>query len=271
MKAFLYGAPIGVLGGLIGLGGAEFRLPVLTGVFRYSAKQAVPLNLAISLVTVAVAFVARAVTASMHDLYPIMPLVCMLTIGSILGAYRGSKYLHQWHDPWVERAVMALLILIGLLLILESFLVFEAKQVFMNHTLNLFLGVVFGFGIGIISSLLGVAGGEVIIPTLVLMFGVDIKDAGTASLLISLPTITVGLLQYWRQGSYDAAREIREVVVPMSAGSALGAVVGAVMLGLVHAEDLKFALGLLLIASAVKVFGRTAKKALMTPESGEVH
>jgi hypothetical protein len=26
MKAFLYGAPIGMLGGLIGLGGAEFRL-----------------------------------------------------------------------------------------------------------------------------------------------------------------------------------------------------------------------------------------------------
>ena len=38
MRAFLYGAPIGVLGGLIGLGGAEFRLPVLTEVFRYSAR-----------------------------------------------------------------------------------------------------------------------------------------------------------------------------------------------------------------------------------------
>ena len=38
MRAFLYGAPIGVLGGLIGLGGAEFRLQVLTEVFRYSAR-----------------------------------------------------------------------------------------------------------------------------------------------------------------------------------------------------------------------------------------
>jgi uncharacterized membrane protein YfcA len=33
VAALLYGAPIGLLGGLIGLGGAEFRLPVLAGVF----------------------------------------------------------------------------------------------------------------------------------------------------------------------------------------------------------------------------------------------
>ena len=36
LLAFLYGAPIGALGGLIGLGGAEFRLPVLKAVFNYS-------------------------------------------------------------------------------------------------------------------------------------------------------------------------------------------------------------------------------------------
>jgi uncharacterized protein len=50
--ALAYGAPIGLLGGLIGLGGAEFRLPVLAGVFGYRARRAVALNLAISPITV---------------------------------------------------------------------------------------------------------------------------------------------------------------------------------------------------------------------------
>ncbi|WP_242050657.1 hypothetical protein [Oculatella sp. FACHB-28] len=37
--AFAWGALVGVLGGLIGLGGAEFRLPVLVSVFHYRTLQ----------------------------------------------------------------------------------------------------------------------------------------------------------------------------------------------------------------------------------------
>jgi len=43
----------------MGLGGAEFRLPVLAGVFGYAARRAVALNLAISLVTVVSALIIR--------------------------------------------------------------------------------------------------------------------------------------------------------------------------------------------------------------------
>ena len=49
--SFFYAIPIGVLGGLVGLGGAEFRLPVLAGPLNYTARQAVPLNLVVSLVS----------------------------------------------------------------------------------------------------------------------------------------------------------------------------------------------------------------------------
>ena len=49
----LAGSLIGTLGGLIGLGGAEFRLPVLMGVFRLATLEAVILNKAMSLVVVA--------------------------------------------------------------------------------------------------------------------------------------------------------------------------------------------------------------------------
>jgi uncharacterized protein len=60
--AFAGGAVIGALGGLIGLGGAEFRLPLLIGMFRFGALQAVILNKAMSLVVVASALPFRAAT-----------------------------------------------------------------------------------------------------------------------------------------------------------------------------------------------------------------
>ncbi|TLD41656.1 MAG: putative membrane protein [Candidatus Jettenia ecosi] len=46
-----------------------------------------------------------------------------------------------------------------------------------------------GIGVGVFSSMLGVAGGELIIPTIMLLFSVDIKLAGSLSLAISIPTI----------------------------------------------------------------------------------
>lgn len=59
LLAFVYAVPIRLLGGLIGLGGAEFRLPVLAGPLGYTAKQAIPLNLAVSLITPAAALFTR--------------------------------------------------------------------------------------------------------------------------------------------------------------------------------------------------------------------
>jgi hypothetical protein len=44
--------------------------------------------------------------------------------------------------------------------------------------IRIIAGLLFGFMIGAISSLLGVAGGEVIIPTLVFCYGVPVKTDG---------------------------------------------------------------------------------------------
>jgi uncharacterized protein len=65
-------------------------------------------------------------------------------------------------------------------------------------------GVIAGFGIGIVAALLGVAGGELLIPTLVLLFGADIKLAGSLSLAVSLPTMIVGFSRYSRDRSFPS-------------------------------------------------------------------
>ena len=61
----------------------------------------------------------------------------------------------------------------------------------MTGAAQMVAGIVAGFVIGVIASLLGVAGGEFLIPTLVLLFGADIKLAGRLSLAVSLPNMLV--------------------------------------------------------------------------------
>lgn len=53
--AFGAAVPIATLGGMIGLGEAKFRLPALAGSLGYAARRAAPLNLLVSLTTLAAA------------------------------------------------------------------------------------------------------------------------------------------------------------------------------------------------------------------------
>jgi uncharacterized protein len=53
--SFVAGAGVGVLGGMIGLGGAEFRLPLLIGVFGFVALAVVIVNKVTSLIVVVTA------------------------------------------------------------------------------------------------------------------------------------------------------------------------------------------------------------------------
>lgn len=253
--AFLYAVPIGLLGGLIGLGGAEFRLPVLAGPLRYSPRQAVPLNLAISLVTVAAAFVIRSRTLSLSSIASLWPAILALIAGAVVAAFLGTSLVGRFSDALLERVILALLIAIGLALIIEGFLPQETPDFLPpNLVWRIGAGILFGLAIGLVSSLLGVAGGELIIPTLVFAYGVDIKTAGTTSLLISLPTVLVGVIRYARQGAFVQRQPLTETIAPMSLGSVIGAVVGGMLVGVVPAELLKITLGLILNISAFRIF-----------------
>src|SRR5215210_4195254 len=113
MAALLYGAPIGLLGGLIGLGGAEFRLPVLAGVFGYAARRAVALNLAISLVTVVSALIIRGGTLSLAPLVSLLPVAAAMIAGAVSAAYLGTALVHRVSERLLERVILVFLVVIG--------------------------------------------------------------------------------------------------------------------------------------------------------------
>jgi uncharacterized protein len=257
VAALLYGAPIGLLGGLIGLGGAEFRLPVLAGVFGYAARRAVALNLAISLVTVVSALLIRGGTLSFAPLLGLLPVIAAMIAGAVSAAYVGTALMHRVSERLLERVILVFLVVIGIALIVEAFLPQDVPGLLPDPLLfRIVAAVDFGLAVGLVSSLLGVAGGELIIPTLVFAFGAGIKTAGTASLLISLPTVAVGVLRHRRLGSFADRADLTRTVAPMGAGSVIGAVAGGFLVGVVAASVLKFVLGVILIVSAMRIFYR---------------
>jgi uncharacterized membrane protein YfcA len=249
--AFIGGAVIGALGGLIGLGGAEFRLPLLIGAFRFAALQAVILNKAMSLVVVASALPFRASAVPFSALAAHWSIIVNLLCGSLLGAWFGAGWATRLASQSLYRVIAILLVGIAGVLLLGHDV---ATGAVLTGAAQAIAGVVAGFAIGVIAALLGVAGGELLIPTLVLLFGADIKLAGSLSLAVSLPTMLVGFARYSRDRSFVVLGENRRFVLVMAAGSIVGSFIGGRLLGFVPSPILLPLLAVILLISAIKVW-----------------
>ncbi|MEV7075086.1 sulfite exporter TauE/SafE family protein [Streptomyces sp. NPDC093990] len=245
------GAAIGVLGGMIGLGGAEFRLPLLIGLFGFAALSAVILNKAMSLVVVLVALPARLAAVSAGEVAAHWSVAVNLLAGSLLGAWAGATWAVRMRSSTLYKVLAALMMLMATALL--------ATHLSTVGTLALPLwaqvpiGVVAGFGIGVVAAIMGVAGGELLIPTIVLLFGLDIKAAGSLSLLVSLPTMLVAFARYSRDGSFAVLGANRRFALVMIAGSIAGAALGGLLLGVFPELVLIPVLSVILLVSAVKL------------------
>jgi uncharacterized membrane protein YfcA len=250
--AFGAGTVIGALGGLIGLGGAEFRLPLLLGLFRFRALEAVILNKAMSLIVVATALPFRAATVPLAVVLASWPTILNLLAGSLLGAWLGAGWATRLSSRGLYRVIAVLLALIAAALLFGHGT--HVVGALVTGEAQIAAGVAAGFVIGVIASLLGVAGGELLIPTLVLLFGADVKLAGSLSLAVSLPTMVVGFARYSRDRSFKVLAANKMFVSVMAAGSVLGTFIGGQLLGLVPDYVLLPVLAAILSISALKVW-----------------
>ena len=103
--------------------------------------------------------------------------------------------------------------------------------------------------------MLGVAGGELIIPAIILLCGIEIKLAGSMSLCVSIPTVLLGILKYRQNREFKIIKINKNFLISMTIGSVIGAFTGSRMLACVDVTALQIILGVILLISAVKIFG----------------
>lgn len=254
--AFGIGTAVGAAGGLIGLGGAEFRLAALVGTLRFTAREAVAVNLVASFIVLATALPFRAGAVPWEAIAPHLPAVLGMLLGSMSAAWIGAGWLRRTSDRLLGRLILGLLVGLGCVLIAEGlFLAEPSRLVGEGMAPTVLVAAACGIVIGLVSSLLGVAGGELIIPVFILLFGVDVKVAGSMSMLVGMPTIAVGLLRHFEAGSVLREPAVwGATILPLGAGSVAGAILGASLLWLVPSQALKIGLGIILIWSAWGVF-----------------
>ena len=253
---FFAGGAIGALGGLIGLGGAEFRLPVLKGIFRLQTLEAVIFNKAMSLIVVTVALIARSITILPSELLAYWPIALNLLAGSLIGAWLAAGSAIRMRAKTLDYVVFTLLVGLAILMVAQHLAHPgpTTEPLLDDGVVRWIAGLMAGLGIGAVAAFLGVAGGELLIPTITLLYGVDIRLAGSLSLAISLPTMLAGMLRYTQAGQFAVLGREEALFRGMGAGSVIGAIGGGLAIGLVAPDWLILLLAAILLISAWKAF-----------------
>lgn len=192
MISYLLASLIGLSLGLLGGGGSILTVPVLVYALDMNAKTSIALSLAIVGVTSFFGFLGHYKNKNVD-----LKIVSIFAPIAMLGTFIGAK-LSQFLSGQTQ------LILFAIIMILASFFMLKnKKQGFTDKnkaekkvTLNYPLIAIEGLVVGILTGIVGVGGGFLIVPALVLLANVPMKKAiGSSLLIISLKSIS-GFIGY---------------------------------------------------------------------------
>jgi uncharacterized membrane protein YfcA len=185
--AVAIGVLSGFVAGLFGVGGGILIVPALVLVLGMDQRLAHGTSLA-AIVPIAVGGVVGYVWSSSVD----WAAVVILVGGAALGAVAGTRALHRLPQR-VLRVVFSLYLLATAV---SLFLNMGSTAAQERLTVPTVAGLVLiGLAAGTIAGLLGVGGGIVTVPALILLLSMPVAVAKGTSLAVTVPTAVVGTIR----------------------------------------------------------------------------
>ncbi len=237
------GVLVGLSLGLVGGGGSILTVPILVYVLGESVHLATGTALAI-------VGANALIGAWEHRQAGRVRLPVALTFGSvgILGALAGSWLNHL--AP--ERAV---LVGFALLMLAAATAMVRVRLSEGSTAQRLELSwrvVLAGLTVGALTGFFGVGGGFLIVPALVLVLGLPMRDAVGTSLVVIAINAAAALIGHLRFGGIDL-----EVTVLFIIGGAVGSILGSRLSGRIDEQRLRQGFAGLVVLVAFYIIART--------------
>lgn len=125
--------------------------------------------------------------------------------------------------------------------------------------------VILGVCAGVVSGALGVGSGTVIIPALVLLWGIGQKSAQGMSLAIMVPMALIGVLRYWKNPEVELHGWVIALIV---LGAVVGTLAGTELAARLPAGILRKSFAVFLVIVAVRMF-TASPRSETTPLRGQ--
>lgn len=191
----IIGLIAGLLSGLFGVGGGTVIVPLLVLLLPFDQRLAAGTSLAAIVPTASVGVISYAASGSVAWIPAIV-----LAGGAVIGAQVGTRLLPRISQTILRWGFVGFLLLV----IVSLFLVVPSRNAVFE------LGWINGIGLalvgvctGVIAGLIGVGGGVIIVPVLMLVFGTSDLEAKGTSLMMMIPTAISGTIGNLRHRNVD--------------------------------------------------------------------
>ncbi len=248
---FLFGLIAGALGGLMGVGGGLVLVPLLTHFLHRPQHEAHGTSLAFIIST---SVVATILSARLEHVLP--GLALLLAVGAVPGVMLGARLAQAMSARHLRQAF-------GLLMLATAIriLALPPRPEVAGAPWPPALDVLLGAGAGLLAGVLGVGGGVIIVPVLVLAQHVEQHTAQGVSLLMIIPTAIVGALSHARHGNVN-----RRLLPALMLGGAAGALGGALLADRIQSPVLSRLFALLLLPISIQmIWSRPRRSATVSP------
>ncbi len=236
---------VGVSLGLVGSGGSVLAVPILIYVLGVAPKSAIAMSLVIVGVVSLIGAIPHWQQGNVN-----LKTVALFSPTAMLGTYLGARIGSlPIITPTFQLICFAVLMVVGAILMIRN----EDSSDFddhehQQHQLNYqWLAIpIEGLGVGILTGFVGIGGGFMIIPALVLLGKTPMKEAiGTSLVIISLKSVT-GFAGYFGNVPIDF-----HLMMFFTLAAILGTLAGAYFTQIIQAKRLETGFGLFMIAVAV--------------------
>ena len=220
-KALALGLFAGVMSGLFGIGGGAVMVPLLVLWLAQAQHRAHATSLAAIIVTAASGLLRFAGDDEVQ-----WAAGLVISAGAILGAFVGAQLMHRLSPQRLRQAFAVLMVVVSLQMLLGF--TPEAGTVRLAGVGSIVVYLLLGGAVGVLSGVMGVGGGVILVPAMVLLFGFTQHTAEGTSLLIIIPAAIVGSIRHAGHAYTDW-----RLALILGVGGVVGAWLGAdVALGL---------------------------------------
>ncbi|MDD4238736.1 MAG: sulfite exporter TauE/SafE family protein [Desulfotomaculaceae bacterium] len=247
---FLIGLATGFFGGLVGLGGGVIMIPLMVSVLKMGQLKAH----GTSLVALVFTGIVGAVTYALQGSVDIMAAV-LLASTAIFTARAGARYANALPEWKLKKSFGVFLLTVTLLLLLKPYIPHIAGLT--TGSLKILILLLTGAFTGFLSGMMGVGGGTIMVPAMILLTGLPQYVAQGSSLLAMVPAGGVGAFTHWRLGNVNSS--ILKGLIP---GIIIGTILGSYFAHSLPEGVLRIIFATVLTWSGIKYFKTPIAKAV---------